>query len=93
MIIVYMMVAWFTVLLFSNKNYFLCSIIILLSCASNILIVDVFGLTEPMSYLDEKGFCIKLDGLTAAILTTFYFKDKLAFKMSLLLAFSVLAIL
>jgi len=84
------MVVWFTVLLFSNKNYFLCSIIILLSCSSNILIVDILGLTEPMSYLDEKGFFIKLDGLTSVILTTLYFKDKLAFKMSLLLWFSVI---
>lgn len=85
-----MMVAWFLILLFSNKNYFLCSVIILLSCISNILIVDVFSLTEPMSYIDEKGFFIKLDGLTALILTAFYFMDKLALKMSLLLAFSVL---
>jgi len=90
MIIVYMMAAWFAVLLFSDKKYFICSIIILLSCLSNILIVDVFELTEPMSYVDEKGFFIKLDGITAVILTAFYARDKLALKMSGLLIFSVI---
>ena len=82
MIIVYMMVAWYTVLLFSDKEYHLCSIIILLSCLSNILIVDLFELTDPMSYVDEKGFFIKLDGVTAVILTAFYARDKLALRMS-----------
>jgi hypothetical protein len=90
MIIVYMMAAWFLILLFSNKNYFLCSIVILLSSLTNIIIVDVLNLTGPLSYIAERGFLIKLDGLTAVILTTLYAKDKLAFKMSLLLVFSVL---
>ena len=83
------MVVWFGVLLFSNKNYFLCSIIILLSCLTNILIVDVLGLTDPMSYVDEKGLFIKFDGLSAVVLTAFYGRDKLALKMSVLLIFSV----
>lgn len=90
MIIVYMMVIWFSILLFSNKNYFLCSIIILLSCLSNIVIVDLLELTAPMNYIDERGFLIKLDGLTAIVLTALYVHDKLALKMSFLLAFSVL---
>ena len=90
MIIVYAMVLWFIILLFSNKNYFWCSVAILLSSLSNIIIVDVLNLTIPMSYIQERGFLIKLDGLTAVILTVFYIKDKLAFNMSLLLAFSVL---
>ena len=89
MIIVYMMVAWFLILLFSDKNYFLCSIIILLSCIANILIVDIFELTASMDYYDERGLLIKLDGIAAVVLTALYFKDKLAFKMSLLLMFSV----
>ena len=90
MIIVYVMVIWFSILLFSNRNYFLCAIIILLSCLSNIIIVDSLSLTVPMSYIEEIGFFIKLDGLTAIILTALYLHDKLALRMSLLLAFSVL---
>ncbi len=90
MIIVYMMVIWFSVLLFSKKDYFLCSIIILLSCISNIVVVDLLNLTLTMDYFEERGFLIKLDGLTAIILTALYYHDKLALKMSLLLAFSVL---
>ena len=90
MIIVYMMIPWFLILLFSNKNYSWCAIIILLSSLSNILIVDILQLTEPMTYIEERGFLIKLDGLNAVILTAFYLKDKLALKMSFLLAFSVL---
>jgi len=80
---------WFSILLFSNKNYFWCSIVVLLSSLSNILIVSVFDMTGPMSYIQERGFLIKLDGLTAVVLTALYIKDKLAFNMSLLLAFSV----
>ncbi len=90
MFIVYIMVAWFLILSFSDKNYFLCSITILIASVSNILIVDVFDLTEAMTYVEEQGLLIKLDGLAAVILTAIYIKDKLAFKMSLLLAFSVL---
>jgi hypothetical protein len=90
MIIVYMMVLWFTILLFSNKNYFWCSIVILLSSLSNIIMIDVFSLTESMNYIDEKGFFIQIDGLAAVILTALYAKDRLALKMSLLLVFSVL---
>ena len=90
MIIVYMMVIWFLILLFSDKQYFYCSIIILLSSVANILIVDTYELTKVMSYSEEVFLLIKLDGVTAMILTAFYFRDKLALKMSLLLAFSVL---
>lgn len=89
MIIVYIMVLWFLILLFSNKNYFWCAIIILLSSISNIIIVDLLHLTEPMTYIQERGFLIKLDGLTAVVLTSLYFRDKLALNMSLLLVFSV----
>jgi len=85
-----MMVAWFSVLLFSNKNYFLCSVIILLCSLTNVIIIDLLGLTAPMTYIEERGFLIKIDGLPAIILTALYLKDNLALKMSLLLAFSVL---
>jgi hypothetical protein len=90
MIIVYIMVAWFTILLFSSKNYFLCSVVILLASMLNIIIVDVYELTAPLSYIDEKTLFIKIDGLTAVILGALYAKDKLAVKMSLLLAFAVI---
>lgn len=90
MIIVYIMVLWFSILLFSDKNYFLCSVIILLSCLLNIVIADILELTIQLGYIGERGFLIKLDGLTAIILTYLYFKDRLALKMSLLLAFAVL---
>ena len=90
MIIVYLMVLWFSILLFSDKKYFWCSVIVLASSLSNIIIVDWLELTEPMSYIQEQGFLIKLDGLTAIVLTSFYLIDKLALRMSLLLAFSVL---
>lgn len=90
MFIVYIMVAWFLILSFGDKNYFLCSIIILVASVVNILMVDVFGLTDSMGYIELRGLSIKIDGLAAVILTAFYTKDKLAFKMSLLLAFSVL---
>jgi len=83
------MVVWFTVLLFSNKNYFLCSIIILLASLLNIVTLDILKLTDQLGYIEEVGILLKIDGCIAFILTTLYFKDKLAFKMSLLLAFSV----
>ena len=85
-----MMVVWFLILLFSDKQYLYCSIIILLSSIANILIVDIYQLTKVMSYSEEVFFLMKLDGVTGIILTALYFKDKLALKMSLLLAFSVL---
>ena len=87
------MAAWFSVLLFSDKKYFLCSIIILLSCVANIAVVDVFKIADALSYVDEKGFFIKLDGLTAVLLIAAYsnktYKDELASRMSLLLAFAI----
>lgn len=88
--IVYIMVVWFLILLFSDRDYLLCSIVILLASISNILIVDVFGITEQLTYVAEQGFLIKLDGLAAIVLTSLYTKDRAAFKMSLLLAFSVM---
>jgi len=90
MILVYLLVIWFTILLFSNKNYFYCSLVILTASLVNIILVDVLDLTGPMTYIQEKGVLIKIDGLTAIILTALYYKDKLALNMSLLLAFSVL---
>jgi hypothetical protein len=90
MITVYLLVIWFTILLFSNKNYFYCSLVILTASLANIILIDVLGLTNAMTYIQEKGVLIKIDGITAIILTLLYYKDKLALRMSLLLAFSVL---
>ena len=45
-------------------------------------------ITIPEEGCDE--LLIKLDGITAIVLTYLYYKDKLALRMSLLLAFSVL---
>lgn len=90
MFIVYLMVAWFLVLLFSDNNYHKCAIIILLSSVLNIVVVDMYELTLYMTITDELGTLITLDGVTALALSFLYFKDKLALNMSLLLVFSVL---
>ena len=89
MIVVYLMVIWFTILLFSNKNYFMCSVVILSISLLNIIAIDVMGLTESMTFIEEVGLLIKIDGVTAVLIMALCDKEKLANTMLLLLAFSI----
>lgn len=85
------MIPWFILLLFSNKNYFWCSIVVLMSVVANVAIIDIFRITNDMNFVQEVGVLLKLDGFTAITLTYLFFIDKLAFRMCLLIGFAVLS--
>ena len=89
MIVVYLIVIWFTILLFSNKNYFMCSAVILSVSLLNIIAIDVMGLTESMTFIEEVGLLIKVDGVTAVLIMALCDKERLADTMLCLLAFSI----
>ena len=82
-------VYFFIVLAFSEREYRYHSAVILFFTVLNICF-EIPASTNTAEYISNRGVNIAWDGLPAIILTYLYYKDKLAFNMSLLLAFSVL---
>lgn len=78
------------IIILGDREYLPHAAILFLMAFTNILFVDVFKVLDPLSYIQSKEILIKYDGAIAIAMTMFLFKDKLALKQSLLLAFAVL---
>lgn len=89
MLMVYILAAWFFVCIFSRKSYALVAFIIFSQSLFNVIVVKQ-GFLDGLSYLDANLFLIKLDGVTAMILSMFILFQKGAIKQAVLLCFAVL---
>lgn len=89
--IAYLVAPWFLfIVVFGDIKHLPHATILFLMAAVNILIVDVFGLTNPLDYAEEKYLLMWYDLSIALFMIVFIGVDKQAWKHALILAFAAL---
>ena len=87
--IAYLVAPWFLfVIIFGDFKYLPHAAILFIMATVNILFVDVFGMTNPLNYIEEKYLFMWYDLSIALFMLTILLIDKQAWKHALILAFA-----
>ena len=87
--VAYLVAPWFLfIILFGNNKYLPHATILFLMAFVNILFVDVFGMVDPLTYVESKDILMWYDIMVALIMITALRIDTLAWKHALILAFA-----
>ena len=89
--VAYLVAPWFLfIIVFGDIKYFPHAAILFLMAFANILFVDVFGMVEPLSYIESKYLLMWYDISIALFMITLLRVDKQSWKHALILAFAAL---
>lgn len=89
--IAYLVAPWFLfIIIFGDAKHLPHAAILFLMATVNILFVDVFGMTNPLSYVEEKYLLMWYDLSIALFMITILLIDKQAWKHASILAFAAL---
>jgi len=89
--VAYIVAPWFLfIIVFGDIKYLPHAAILFFMASANILFVDVFGMVDPLSYVESKYLLMWYDILIAIFMIALLKIDKQAWKHSLILAFAAL---
>ncbi|PHS02401.1 MAG: hypothetical protein COA78_21005, partial [Blastopirellula sp.] len=89
--IAYLVAPWFLfIIVFCDIKHLPHAAILFIMATVNILFVDVFGMTNPLSYVEEKYLLMWYDLSIALFMITILLVDKQAWKHALILAFAAM---
>ena len=89
--VAYLVAPWFLfIIVFGDIKYLPHAAILFLMAFANILFVDVFGMVEPLSYIESKYLLMWYDISIALFMISLLRVDKQAWKHALILAFAAL---
>jgi hypothetical protein len=89
--IAYLVAPWFLfIIVFGDNKYLPHATILFLMATINILFVDIFGMTNPLTYVEEKVLLMWYDILIGMFMIALLMIDKQAWKHALILAFAAL---
>ena len=89
--VAYLVAPWFLfIIVFGDIKYLPHAAILFAMAVVNILFVDVFGMTGPLSYVEEKYLLMWYDISIALFMLTLLRVDKQSWKHALILAFAAL---
>lgn len=89
--VAYIVAPWFLfIIVLSDVKYLPHAAILFLMATANILFVDVFGMVDPLSYVESKYLLMWYDILISIVMIVLLKIDKQAWKHSLILAFAAL---
>lgn len=89
--VAYIVAPWFGfIIVFGDIKYFPHAAILFLMALANILVVDIYGMVESLSYVESKYLFMWYDILIAVLMIVLLMIDKQAWKHTLILAFAAL---
>ena len=89
--VAYLVAPWFLfIIFFGDIKYLPHAAILFLMAVVNVLFVDVFGMTDPLSYVKEKYLLMWYDLSVALFMIVILTIDRQAWKHALILAFAAL---